>query len=304
MTLNIKSIPLFLILIANVTFAQTTAIPDENFERALIDMNIDSDGIVNGQVFTADIENIVELDFGSLVTEEIFFDLTGIEDFTALEILDFAEQGVYLFDPSNANIFSNNINLKELTMKNQCGDCGGVLIQVLDLSGLPHLEYIDLSNVEIQTLKLNNPSFDLINLTLNLYHEGFPGGDWTQHICIEVADPQAATNNQFPYNTWNIIVYDFTTTYGFDDICTLSVSDFEKLNLISVYPNPVQNKLWLDNPSQIKIEKVEILNVSGQIISSFTSVRDYLNVESLIAGVYFVRISNKQSSITLKVIKK
>lgn len=287
----------------NTAHAQTTAIPDANFEQALIDLNIDSDGIVNGQVLTADISDIVELDFGNLTYEEIFFDITGIQDFTALEVLDFANQGVFLYDPSNANIFSNNINLRELTMKNQCGDCGGVALQILDLSGLPNLEYIDLSNVEIEIIKLNNPDFDLTNLTLNLHHEGFPGGDWTNSICIEVANPQAATNNQFPYNTWNINVNEFTTTYTFDDNCTLSITGFESLKVLTVYPNPVKDKLWLENPNNLKIDRAEVYTISGQMLKNFEVADKFIDLKLLETGVYFIKVFGEHSSKTFKVLK-
>jgi len=73
-----------LLFIFNISLAQTTAIPDETFEQALIEMNIDSDGVVNGQVLTADIENVVELDFESVSFTDYIAYLTGIEDFTAL----------------------------------------------------------------------------------------------------------------------------------------------------------------------------------------------------------------------------
>jgi hypothetical protein len=53
-------------LFFNHSHAQTTNIPDENFEQALIDLNIDSDTNINGQVLTPDIENLTELDFSLL----------------------------------------------------------------------------------------------------------------------------------------------------------------------------------------------------------------------------------------------
>lgn len=287
----------------NIAHAQTTAIPDANFEQALIDMNIDSDGVVNGQVLTADISDVVELDFGNLTNEEIFFDITGIQDFTALEVLDFANQGVFLYEPINAQIFSNNINLRELTMKNQCGDCGGVAVQILDLSGLPYLESINLSNVDIQVIKLNNADFDLTNLTLNLYHEGFPGNDFTQNICIEVHNPNAASNNQPPYNTWNIVINDVNTSYGFGGNCTLSTNNFEDLDALSVYPNPVKDKLWFENPKHIKIDKAEIYNLSGQKIRTFYKIDDYIDLKDFKKGIYFMKLINKNSSGTYKILK-
>src|SRR5690554_3111579 len=52
----------FFFLAPLVLFAQYTLIPDPNFEQALIDLGIDSGGVVNGQVLTSDIETVVALD--------------------------------------------------------------------------------------------------------------------------------------------------------------------------------------------------------------------------------------------------
>jgi hypothetical protein len=51
----------FLLLFPFVGFAQYTAIPDPNFEKALIDLNIDS-GVIDGQVLTSDIITIRSLE--------------------------------------------------------------------------------------------------------------------------------------------------------------------------------------------------------------------------------------------------
>jgi hypothetical protein len=296
-------LPLLLFII-NISIAQTTAIPDQNFEQSLIDLGIDSDNTVNGQVLTADIENIVVLDFGNLSSFETIIDLTGIEDFAALEVLDFAEQGVYLYDSSNADIFSNNINLRELYMKNQCGDCGGVALQILDLSGLPNLELVDLTNVSFNILKINNSNFDIENLTLDLYHEGPPSNDWSQQICIEVSDPQAASNNDPPYNTWNITTNQMNTTYSFTSNCVLSVDDFENLNSLSIYPNPVQDRLHFENPEQINLDQVDVFNITGKKVKSFFSFDEAINLESLEQGIYFVKVMSKNRTKTFKVMKE
>ncbi|MGE4347393.1 MAG: T9SS C-terminal target domain-containing protein, partial [Flavobacteriaceae bacterium] len=52
---------LFFIAVSYKVTSQITYIPDQGFEQTLISLNIDSDGIVNGQVLTSDIENITEL---------------------------------------------------------------------------------------------------------------------------------------------------------------------------------------------------------------------------------------------------
>ena len=295
-------LPLLLFFI-NISVAQTTAIPDENFEQALIDLNIDSDNTVNGQVLTADIDNVVELDFENVPNNGTINDLTGIQDFTVLEILDFHYNYVQI-DPTQADILSNNSNLKEFKAMNQCGDCGNSYIPSLDLSGLPNLESVEVWNVYIESLKLNNPNFNLTNLNLFLYDEGPPDPNWTNEICIEVSDPQAATNNDPPYNSWNITISTLKTSYFFDSNCVLSVDDFEDLNSLSIYPNPVQNKLNFENPQQISLESVEVFDMTGKKVKSFSSFGDSINIESLEQGVYFIKVMTENRTKTFKIMKK
>ena len=57
--------------------------PDSNFEQQLINKGIDSDNTINGQVATADIENITVLS----VSDAGIQDMTGIQDFVSLEML-------------------------------------------------------------------------------------------------------------------------------------------------------------------------------------------------------------------------
>ena len=70
---------LFLIATTTVTLAQNTAIPDANFEQALIDLKIDS-GTIDGQVPTAAINTLTSLN----VSGKNIADLTGIEEFYSI----------------------------------------------------------------------------------------------------------------------------------------------------------------------------------------------------------------------------
>ena|SRR5690554_3611038 len=81
-----KLLLLSLIGLGSTWFAhsQYTQIPDPYFEHALIDLGIDSDGEINGQVLTSDIENIEVLRLYNV----IFNNLIGLEDFTSLKTLD------------------------------------------------------------------------------------------------------------------------------------------------------------------------------------------------------------------------
>ena len=73
---------LFLFLIS-FSFSQSVAIPDANFEQALIDLKIDSDGVINQSVLLTDVAAVTTLD----VSDKKIKDLTGIGSFSALVTL-------------------------------------------------------------------------------------------------------------------------------------------------------------------------------------------------------------------------
>ena len=79
-----KKLLLFLTLVPAIYLAQYTAIPDQNFEQALIDLG--HDDVIDGQLLTANISSVDSLDVsgyfdtttGQLISP--INDLTGIED--------------------------------------------------------------------------------------------------------------------------------------------------------------------------------------------------------------------------------
>ena len=136
----------------NALHAQTTSIPDPNFEQALIDLNIDSDGILNQSVATADISGVTSL----AVNNKNINDLTGIQDFTSL-----IELICYSNKLSSLDL-SNNIALERLT-------CGwNYQLNSLDLSNNTALNYLRCNNLDLTSLNLsNNPLLEELSCGQN-----------------------------------------------------------------------------------------------------------------------------------------
>lgn len=302
-----------MLLIAHLATAQTTAIPDENFEQALIDLNIDSDGVINGQVLTSDISDIIELDFTNLYdpmnNDFIITDFTGIEDFTALEILNLSNAWVELSE-EKASVFNSNLNLREFRADDSSYDTSPLInIPHLVLNNLNNLELISLINNNGDThLNLNNPNSTLVNLTIDLSHEYWDPG-YNRTVCINVSDPQAAADNDYPYNTWNIItpepdVNGYTyVLYNFSSNCYLSTSDFDLQTKIRVYPNPVKDILKIENLDQIKLDAIELYSFNGQRIKTFSNIDHSLNLENLKSGLYFIKVISGNRSRFIKILK-
>ncbi len=306
----------FVVIFTAKNLAQTTAIPDPNFEQALIDLNIDSDGVVNGLVLTSDIENVVELDFSNLYLSiegyngGIITDFSGIEAFSSLEILNLSNLWIDL-SSSQTDVFNSNFSLREFIADSLSFDTSPFIsLSDLNFSNLPNLEYISLYNkYNAITINLKNPDITRTNLTINLDHEYWDPPN-TFPVCINVNDAQAANANAFPYNTWNVITQPLDwngyayVPVNFSSTCTLSITDFESTNSISVYPNPVKDKLWFDNPSQFNIDKAEIYNISGQKVKTFYDVDNSLDLSELSQGVYFLNVINHRKSKQIKIIKE
>ncbi|MGZ0015944.1 T9SS type A sorting domain-containing protein [Yeosuana sp. AK3] len=121
------------------TTPQTVNIPDNNFEQALIDLGIDSDGIVNTQTLLNDIQGITILN----VSSKSISDLTGIESFTSLE---------------NLNCSSNQLSSLDLSNNEQIGflDCSENLLTSLNLGLAPDLYYLICSKNLLTSLDVSN----------------------------------------------------------------------------------------------------------------------------------------------------
>ena len=148
----------------NIAFAQYTQVPDSNFEQALIDLGIDSEGTLDGQFLTADAENEPYLG----VQNRNINDLTGIEAFVNLEWLDAFENNISQIDFSliTSPVFYT-LNLGD----NQLID--------VDLSPISNIVNIGLNNNNITTIDASNltqafiltlSDNPLVEITLNNTH--------------------------------------------------------------------------------------------------------------------------------------
>ena len=211
-----------------ISYAQTTEIPDPNFEQALVDLGIDSDGTINGQVPTNDIAIIITLD----VSLKGISDLTGIEDFTALEILDISSNDLKILN------ISNNLQLTELYASNT--GTGNLMISSLDLSNNVNLELLYGENLFfLETLNLKNGNNSILTVTLPCEDEGVPC-ELTELDCVTVDDEVAASNNKLPYSNWFI-----QADYSYSDDCSFGITN-TSISSINVFPNPLKRVVrWL-----------------------------------------------------------
>jgi hypothetical protein len=136
--------------------AQYTAISDANFEQALIDLVIDSDGTINGQVLTSNISTITTL----LVYDRGISNFQGIQDFTSLVALNINDNNNFMMQQFFLDL-SANTQLKELY-------CSKNFMFTLDVSNNPLLEILYCDGNVLSALDItNNINLKELNCSFN-----------------------------------------------------------------------------------------------------------------------------------------
>jgi len=282
--------------------SQVTQIPDPNFEQALINLGIDSDNSVNGEVLTSDIDTVVILN----VNFSNIADLTGIEDFTALEDLDISFND-FGFQPNSTTLaFQDNPNLKHFWMIGG-DDAFYSMTEIIDLSHNLLLEEVYVpGNWPLRQLDLKTGTTDVQNLFINISIAPNNLQDDTQTqsndlFCIKVTDEVAASAGTGVYSTWTIVADD--NPYYFSETCALNTTSFSKENL-TIYPNPATDKLEFS--SGIKgIKRILIFDALGRLVKVINDPdQGEINLQDLRSGIYLIRFENSTGAQTLKFIKE
>jgi len=108
-----KLLLIVLVLMSHLVVSQTTEIPDEHFERTLVEQGIDTDGLVNGYILNSDVKLVTSLDLHNKKIK----DLTGIEVFTSLSYLNCIDLNLSHLDVSkNIGLVNLFTNVNDLTI--------------------------------------------------------------------------------------------------------------------------------------------------------------------------------------------
>jgi hypothetical protein len=274
-----KTLFIFLLICAlsSFSFAQTTAIPDANFEQALIDLGYDT-GVPNGTIPTANINTIGYLQIaGNSIT-----DLTGIEDFTALDWLYCNHNQLTSLDLSQ--------NLLLLTLI-----CHNNQLSSIDISQNSLLNAIGCENNQLNCLNVkngNNSNFQFINLVNN-----------PNLTCIEV------DNVNYSINNWTSVDQGATFSANCNNPCInipTKISS-EKNKYYSIYPNPTNGSINIDLSQTLRKVKTTLTNSLGQvIITKEYSSTDFLSLDiDGPNGIYFLQFQTDNGEVvTKKIIKE
>ena len=138
---------------------QKTFIPDDNFEQILINMGLDF-GPLDDSVPTIGIKSLISLD----VSNSSIYDLTGIEDFENIEVLNCNLNNIEFLDLSkNAELLELSCYYNKLAtldlqsnLKLTKVDCQSNPLVSINLSKNINLEYLNCAYCQLTNLNLQN----------------------------------------------------------------------------------------------------------------------------------------------------
>ncbi|MFT4602057.1 MAG: hypothetical protein ACI857_002243 [Arenicella sp.] len=287
----------FLLAIASHSnFAQTTLIPDVNFEQALIDQGYDT-GPANGSVFTDSINTLTNVNLNG----KSISDLSGIEDFTAVDILDCSNNQLSALDVSNNLLlhglvcFSNQLTTLDLSNNtdligfdcsyNQITSldlstninltsivCAGNDIPSLDISSLPELAYIDCAFNNLTSIDFSQAPF-LIHVEIS--SNNIPTLDFSNNPDLNLlyCDSNGLTDINVSQNTklryLNCVVNDITSldVTNCDSLRYLYFTD-NQLTQIDVSQNPNLRDFFCEG------NQIEMLNFENNIMLNWIVCND------------------------------
>jgi len=256
-----KIITLLLLSISTLGFAQTTYIPDDNFEQELINLGFDS-GPLDDYVPTANINTEWTLSIGF----KGITDLTGIEDFTELRTLYLAGNDLTTLDMSN-NLQLSNFN------------CLNNDLTSLDISANMQLTNFNCSGNNLTSLNIKNGTNGSIN--------SFNASNNPNLTCITVDDVDYSTNN------WTNI--DAQTSFN-ESCSALSNDNFDLTNMVVLYPNPASDIVTIKSNSELL--KTEFYNMLGKNI--LTTSSNKISLKSFTTGIYILRVFSDTYTFSTK----
>jgi hypothetical protein len=283
---------ILLISCSTILSAQTTAIPDANFEQALINLGLDV--AMDGQVLTASIDTVTFLNVGG----ENISDLTGIEDFIALtSLLCINNQLTSLDVTQNTGLlylvcYSNQLTSLNVTQNTGLLTlaCDGNQLSSLDITQNTVLVIVHCGLNQLTCLNAKNGN--------NVNFTQFTTPNNPNLTCIEVDNVAYSTTN------WTNIDAQHTFSTNCPNPCIVGIDELSSATIM-IHPNPTTGNLSI-SLEEAKTGVLRVLNSLGQLVmkQEFNNTQELDIILNGPAGLYFLQVESDGQVITKKVVKE
>ena len=270
-----------------------TYVPDDNFE-AYLEANGMGNGIANDDyVTTNNINTVTNLD----VSSQNIADMTGIQDFAALQILACYNNQLTGLDVSQNSALSlltchtNQLATLNFNDNLRTLNCSNNQLTDLDVSGNSSMVWLNCSDNQLTGLDVRNGN--------NANFTNFDATNNPDLICIFVDDPTASY-----LSNWNI---DSTAHFVANqtECDNVGIDDATLKSVLKVYPNPVNDHLTIQSETYQDMEIYVYSLIGQELIHQKSNIGSaVVNLKSLPAATYVVKINIDGRSVYYNVIKE
>lgn len=266
----------------------------------------------NAPIITNTVTTTV-VEFVDLAPEAICQDMQVELDETGSVLLDAAllgenstdDIGIESYEASPSSFNCSQIGFQTVTLtvtdtagnQNTCDSIVEVVDSISPVVECPEENTVIITQGEIYVL----PDYYLsgeINVTDNCTTE-FTNYTQDPDPDTELTAGVYEVNLQFFDESNNESLCSFLLTV--EEVLGVDENDFLKDN-INIFPNPISNTLEIQLSSQVFIENVEVITISGKKL--FETNNTSIDFSALQAGLYFLEIETSKGTITKKVFKK
>jgi hypothetical protein len=122
--------------------------------------------------------------------------------------------------------------------------------------------------------------------------------DYTFDACMYMFTADQATRQQAHFNT---------IVNGFNQATLSTGDDFEKNNSFSVYPNPSKGDFTILFAEYLSNFSVDVIDQSGRVVFKNDYYNQFdleqkINLNNIVSGIYFVKVSSSSGSMVKKII--
>ena len=260
---------------------------------------------INFSAFTV-CTNLTSVTIPNSVTSILDYAFSGCSSLTSVTIPNSVTSiGNYAFFGCSSLI---SVTIPDASIGNNAFDSCSALTSInLDMSSIP-------ANLFSQSTTLQNLTFGE-NVT-SIGSGAFSDCSFLQNVtCLATTPPTLEDNTVFPYPNTATLTVPYGTLEAYSASTSLwnmffedrieedcegdrGLEDVEDTEL-SFYPNPTNSKITFSST----IESIEVMDLSGKCLLTFSNARE-INIESLPAGAYYLRLTNNDKAIMRKVIKE
>lgn len=259
--------------------------------------------------------SLTSVDNISIIGNTVLPSLDGLEGLTAFSLGNFQNnisltsiEGLQNITTAYSAVFTDNINLTSLAGLNNLQAVYQIYFENNNIASLEPLSNLTIAEVigivnenNMTSLSgLENIDPEIIYI-LAIYNNDLLSTCAVESICGYLALDPDEDYYLIDNNTGDCL----TEAEVIDACAALSIDEADlATSVISFYPNPTQDDLYMDVKGNIEVQNITIYNITGQLVKTLKGSHELINIATLAKGLYFVKVNATNGTVyTQKVVK-